>query len=126
VEREILMSPIKLEDIPKLDGRFYYIAAPYGDKSRDVVEARIQTYEMYDAMLVVLGHFTFSPLDKHHKLKYANIPGDYKYWEYYCKAMLKLSAGVVVLMLKGWDTSVGVQDEIKYATELGIPVYYVQ
>jgi hypothetical protein len=40
--------------------------------------------------------------------------------------MLKLSAGVVVLMLKGWDTSVGVQDEIKYATELGIPVYYVQ
>lgn len=115
----------KLEDIPKIDGRFYYIASPYGSREPGVTEQRMEVFEKIDARLASLGHFTFSPLDKHYKLKHLNLPGTYDYWQHYCKAMLKLSSGLIVITQPGWEDAVGVQDEIQEAFKRDLPVYYV-
>lgn len=115
----------KLEDIPKIHDRFYYVASPYGHRDSDVVNWRMNQYERIDAKLSSLGHFTFSPLDKHYKLKHLNLPGTYDYWQHYCKAMLKISGGLIVITQSGWQDAVGVQDEIQEAFKRDLPVYYV-
>ena len=114
-----------LENIPKIDGEFYYLASPYGDRNPEVVEGRMNVFEYTDARLSSLGHFTWSPLDKHYKLKQMNLPGDYNYWKHYCIAMLKKSVGLIVITQLGWDTAPGVQDEIEKAKKFGLPIYYV-
>lgn len=114
----------KIQDIPVLPG-FYYMACPYGHKNKDVTEVRMVVYEKTDARCVVAGLKTFSPLDKHYKLKHAKIPGDYGFWKDYCIAMMQLAVGLIVITACGWEDAPGVQDEIRMAQERGIPVYYV-
>lgn len=116
---------LSLQDIPKIDGKFYYLACPYGDPDPRVIEERMTHYEKVDARLAELGHFVMSPLDKHYKLKHGNLPGDYNYWQHYCKAMLKLASGLIVIMRRDTMQSGGVNDEIREAYRLGIPVYFV-
>jgi hypothetical protein len=114
-----------LADIPKIDGKFYYLASPYGHRDPDVTEQRMEDFEKIDANLSSLGHFVMSPLDKHYKLKHLNLPGTYEYWQHYCRAMLRRCNGLIVITSSGWDRAPGVWDEIEEAKKLGIPVYYV-
>lgn len=120
------MNYTKLEDIPKLDGQFYYLACPYGHKEKRVTEERMVKFEVVDAQLTSLGHYVISPLDKHYKLKWGNLPGDYAYWQHYCKAMLKFISGMVVICAEGWGVSPGVQDEIRIVEKMRLPIYYVE
>lgn len=113
-----------IDQIPKIDG-FYYLACPYGHPDKNVTNERMTEYEKVDAYLSAGGHLIMSPLDKHYKLKHGNMPGDYGFWRTYCMAMLKLASGIIVIMLDGWETSPGVQDEIKTAMAMGLPVYSV-
>ena len=53
-----------------------------------------------------------------------DLPGDWQYWEHFCRAILKICKRFVVLQLDGWENSVGVQNELRLARELGIPIEY--
>jgi hypothetical protein len=114
----------KIEDIPFIEG-FYYLACPYGHRNAFVTAERVTLYEQIDGKLMSVGLWTFSPLDKHYKLGYTKLPGTYEYWKGYCKCMMDLAAGLIVITLDGWETAPGVQDEIRMAKERGIPIYYV-
>jgi hypothetical protein len=46
-------------------------------------------------------------------------------WETFDKNLLERCDGLLVLMLDGWERSVGVQSEIDYARELNMPIGYV-
>jgi hypothetical protein len=49
----------------------------------------------------------------------------WSFWEQYDRKFLERCDEVVVLMLDGWEESVGVQAEIRIAGELGKPVRYL-
>jgi hypothetical protein len=100
-----------------------YLAAPYTDDDENVVEERVAAVCRVDAVLMERGTFTFSPLLKHFVRKHGKLPGDWNYWQDYCRVMLPKCSQVYVLALDGWEGSVGVREEIKLAELLKIPVF---
>lgn len=102
-----------------------YLAAPYSHPDPTVVESRIETVYRYDAYLSSQGIYTVSPLLKHHTLKYQDLPSDWNYWGEYSFQLLSRCDRMIVMKLVGWEESTGVQQEIDYCIEHGIPIEYV-
>lgn len=72
-------------------------------------------------------HFVFSPICHSHTIALVgDLPGSFDYWREYNRWFLERCDEVWVVMLPGWDKSVGVNAEIKMATLLGKPVKYLQ
>ncbi len=112
-----------LGELPDLN--IYYLAAPYSHSDKAIVEKRIETICKVDAMLMKKGIFTVSPLMKHFILPHADLPSDYSFWKNYSDALLVGVDGMIVIMIDGWDTSIGVAGELELAADLGIPIRYI-
>lgn len=106
---------------------YWYLASPYSNYQPNRQAA-------YDDILAVLEKFcvagipAFSPIVHTHPVDCHNrattektIP--YQNWLDADFAMLRQSAGVLVVVLPGWSTSTGVGKEMKYAAEIGKPVF---
>lgn len=102
------------------------VVSPYSDPDPSVVAGRVLAAEIYIASLIAQNSIAFSVITAFADLvKRYDIPGDYDYWERYCRAMIDGSREIHVLQLEGWEDSVGVQGEIAYAESLGKPIKYV-
>lgn len=110
-------------DIPEL--KLSYLAAPYSHPNRDVVEKRMEKLCKIDAKLMKQGIFTISPLLKHFIARHADLPTDYKFWKDYSDTLLCTVDQMIVVKMAEWEESIGVTAEIRMATDLGIPVVYV-
>ena len=53
------------------------------------------------------------------------LPSDWRFWERHDRRFLEACDEVIVLMLPGWEASIGVQAEIAIARELRKPVTYL-
>jgi Domain of unknown function (DUF1937) len=105
--------------------KIFYIAVPYSHKDPSVIEYRMEIFYRVDAALMKKGIHTVSPVAKHAMLKYENLPGDYTYWGDYSRKLMRRCDGVYVICLPGWLESTGVQDEIRLAQELNLPIIYL-
>lgn len=105
--------------------RFIYLAAPYSHPDPAVIAQRMETFCRIDAKLIVDGKFTVSPLSKHFILSYEKLSGSWEYWQDYCRAMLRMCGKMIVICMPGWKESIGLQEEIKLAEQLHIPISYV-
>lgn len=118
------MSIIALDEVPN-DG-LVYLAAPYSGSDAEV-KLRMQLFCLVDAQLSAEGRVTVSPLMKHFVLNHSNELGsDWNFWKRYSQVLLSRCQYMIVVMLDGWDTSVGVRAEIELAKELNIPVAYLK
>lgn len=112
--REILRGP-----------RIIYLASPYSHPLPEVRDARFRTVCRVAARLMREGAIVFSPIAHSHPIAMAGkLPTDWTYWDRYDRAMLEVSAELVVLRLDGWQHSTGVVAEIDIATHLGLPIRY--
>jgi hypothetical protein len=102
-----------------------YLAAPYSDPDDKVIEDRMAKICKVDSLLMQRGNLVFSPLLKHFVRPYGNLPGDWEYWQDFCKATLPKCQIVYVLSIDGWQKSTGVQAEIKLAELLKIPTFLI-
>lgn len=104
-----------------------YLAGPYSDPSKVERELR---YCIISAVALVLaedGMVVFSPVSQWHPIAVrSEMPTDYAFWSCQNRGMLEVCNQLVVLKMKGWDSSVGVRDEIKYAMELEKKVTFVE
>ena len=98
---------------------------PRAKCSRSVRDARFQTVCHAAAELMRSGQHVFSPIAHSHPIATYGLPTDWSYWEAYGRWHLERCDEVLVLMLDGWQVSVGVAAEIAIATELGKAVEYV-
>jgi len=101
-----------------------YIAVPYSHKNKETVLDRVEKFCRADAIFIASGLITVSPISKHFILDYQNLPGNWIYWQRYSFELLKNCKGIIVLMLEGWEESIGVACEIEYAKNSSIPIYY--
>lgn len=102
-----------------------YLASPYSNPSRAVVEDRYQTTMAFCAEFMRRGHVLFSPILHCHELTKAHsLPSDAAYWQSYNYSILRRCESLWVLTLDGWETSVGVSDEISKASFLRMPIEY--
>ncbi len=102
-----------------------YLASPYSHPDPAVREQRFHAACQAAVALLHAGRVVFSPIAHSHPLAQHGLPGNWHFWERYDRAFLELCDEVVVLMLDGWQESVGVQAEIRIARELGKPVRYL-
>ena len=51
---------------------------------------------------------------------------DHPFWMKQSRALLNVCGGLLVLGIRGWDTSRGVAEELELARDLGIPIFLAQ
>jgi hypothetical protein len=103
-----------------------YLAAPYSNaEDKDALMRQImKTSGEY--MMTRPGEHVVSPLFNHYSLSLVEgMGGDYAFWKNYSRDLLRHCDKVIVLMLKGWRDSTGVNDEIELADMLNIPMEFI-
>ena len=107
------------------EGKLIYIGIPYSHPDKSVTEKRVVAFSKLSARLMKEGKFVFSPIMNHLLVIHADIPGDWEYWQHYCNVFMRRCDSLLIYRIPGWDESIGVAGEIKLATELGLPISYV-
>jgi hypothetical protein len=102
-----------------------YLASPYTDIDPTVRQQRFEAACRAAAELMRAGKTIFAPIAYSHVLCSYELPINWNFWQRHDREYLEVCEGVVVLMLPGWEESVGVQAEIAIARELGKPVTYL-
>lgn len=105
-----------------------YLASPFTDPDENVEKQRYMK-----AFLFTANHMAsnkrpiFSPIVYGYNFyKTDYVGGTKEAWQFFNDNMIKLSSQVWVLTLPGWDNSRGVGHEILKASELNIPIEYVE
>lgn len=102
-----------------------YLASPYSHPETAVREQRFRTACMATAELMKRGENVFSPIVHSHPLVVHGLPNTWEFWQRVDREYLERCEKLVVLMLAGWQESVGVQAEIAIATELRLPIVFL-
>ena len=71
------------------------------------------------------GKTVFSPIAHSHSICLLGLPLDWAFWERHDLEFLQMCDEVVVLIVDGWQASVGVRAEIVIARKLGKPVSFL-
>ncbi len=104
-----------------------YIAAPYSYKDKQVVEHRVKTVCEYSAKLLEGEISCISPITTGTGiLLHADLPTDFEFWKRLSYDLLKVSDEVHILMLDGWEESIGVKAEIEFAMAFGKTIKYIE
>jgi hypothetical protein len=105
--------------------KLYYLASPYSHKDPAIKKRRAEMVTESAVDLLHLGIFVFAPISYNEPWEKYNLPGDWNFWQDFDKTFVsRCDGGIIVLMLDGWDKSVGVTAEIEFAKSIGLPVYY--
>lgn len=105
-----------------------YLASPYTHSDHELRALR------YDAAVNYVRHaatelnqIIYSPIVHWHPVALVHLlPGDHKFWLKQNLGMLQRATELHVLMLDGYNESVGVAVEIEYAQNQLLPINYVQ
>lgn len=104
-----------------------YLASPYSHKDPFVREWRYLRTMRELGRLLRRGLIVYSPIVHCHELaKIADLPRDAKFWERYNFRMIDAASQLLVLMLPGWEESVGIADEVKHAEETKKHILYIE
>lgn len=110
----------------KIDG-YWYIATPYS-KYPGGLENATQVACKETAHLISHGVNCFSPIaHTHYVALYGELdPYDHAIWLPNDQPMMNAAHGVIVMKMEGWEESYGIAEEIKYFTEAGKPIVYLE
>lgn len=103
-----------------------YLATPYSHPDKSIRESRFHAVNAVAAQLMRAGHHVYSPISHSHPIAEAGeLPKDWKFWEEYDRTFIEWCDELHVYRADGLEESVGVQAEIKIATELGKAVVFI-
>lgn len=99
---------------------YWYIASPYTHPDPEVREARYQAAIRFTKFLLFEQQlFCFSPIIHTHPID----QGNYTVWRSWNRAMIGKSEGIIVLMIPGWEESIGVAAEMEFCKDINLPVF---
>ena len=107
----------------RFDGHLIYLAAPLGHRNLSVRASRFDGANRYFVHLVRERKLVFSPLSLGASLDAADFSNSV--WYALGLQFLARCDEMRILALDGWEESVGVGLEIRYARQLRIPIYIV-
>ncbi len=103
--------------------RRIYLASPYTSLDETQRICRYGQACLMTAQLLREGHLVFSPIVHSHPLAGYGLPVEFEFWQRYCLSFLDAWATELwVLTLRGWENSRGVNAEIEFARQRGLPV----
>jgi hypothetical protein len=72
-------------------------------------------------------HIVYCPIAACHAIaELCDLPTDWEFWARTDQIMIEQSAELRVVKMSGWETSHGVQTEIKIAIAAGIPITFME
>lgn len=103
-----------------------YLASPYTHPDSSVKIQRFEAVCEAAAKLISEDKLVFCPIAMMHPIAMkGELPGNWEYWEEFDKKCLGACEQLWVLCLEGWQDSTGVQNEILIASELRMPIRYL-
>ena len=106
---------------------YWYVASPYSLYIYGK-EAAAREVGMAALELSKRGFHVFSPIAHSHAMCLTD-PGlkdDAFFWEAQDRPFLELAAGLIVVRMRGWDESIGVDHEIRCTREMKKPILYLE
>lgn len=100
-----------------------YLASPYSHPDSVIRQSRFESACEVTALLLKQGLVVYSPIVHGHPLTDYGLPGDWSFWKIHAQTFLQRCDALVVLMLEGWQNSIGVQAEMTMAKEWSKPTY---
>lgn len=105
---------------------FIYLASPYSSTDPELVKERFLTTERATAKLMQRGITVYSPIVHCHEIATKfSMPTDAEYWQRFNHRFISVARKLLVLTLDGWEQSLGVRDEIRYAITHMKPIDYL-
>lgn len=109
------------------DSKLIYLASPYTNSDKGVVEQNYKLVSEISANLVSEGYVVFSPISYgHNLLQFKDMPSNWEFWFNFCVTFLLKCDKVFVCTMPGWENSLGVKEEIEIASKFGIPVEFLE
>lgn len=104
---------------------FIYIASPYTAHSNHLMRQRYEEVQEAAVQWLREGEVAYSPiLHWHPTASSFSLPKDARFWQLQNNAMLACAKELRVVRIEGWETSLGVGQEIGIALSLGILITY--
>lgn len=105
---------------------YWYLASPYSKYERGL-EAAWQVACAAASMLLRQGVSVYSPIAHSHPIAIQGglDPLDSKLWMRMNQPLMDQATGLIVLQMKGWEESVGVQAEIDAFGRAGKTIMYI-
>lgn len=105
---------------------FTYLASPYSHPDAEVRAARFDRVVREAARLMQRGECVFCPIAHSHPIDLVlpKIEG-HSFWMGQDLPILRHAGKMKVLMLDGWDKSVGIEQEIEFCRDAHIPIEYI-
>jgi hypothetical protein len=91
-----------------------------------IMEFRAMVSDVIAADLMNQGKMVFAPISMCHHIsvKYG-LPCDWEFWKDMDEEFIKISGKLLIITLKGWKESVGVNAETKLAEKYGVPIEHI-
>lgn len=107
--------------------KLVYLATPYTHDDMEVRQERFEVVTKMAGEFFKRGTFVFSPISHCHPVKILcdMIGTDWHTWQEYDEYMISLCDELYVMMVPGWQASIGVTAEIEFATKIGKPVKFI-
>lgn len=106
--------------------KLIYLASPFSHKDKGIQKLRWALVSYVGAQLVNEGHHIFGPITESYTYTQFGVDGsEWEFWEAHDKLMLKKCDELWIVMIKGWETSVGVGAEMDYANANNMPIKYI-
>lgn len=103
-----------------------YLASPYTHPDPLVREERYLYALKVTADRLKAKQWTYSPIVHCHEMaKIFGMPVEHEFWLEYDRTMIQAAEKMLILRIDGWDRSVGVLSEQRYAEEIGKAVEYI-
>lgn len=104
--------------------KLIYLCSPYSHPSEDIRHERFESAIYATGYLMNNEFHVYSPITSCHPVAMVcNLPREFSYWEEFDKRMITCCDELFILQIEGWNESVGMKAEFKFAREINKPVY---
>jgi len=103
-----------------------YLAVPYSHPDPEIRELRFQLANRIASILMQEGRFIYSPISHSHPIALYGLPKGWDFWQKYDIAFLHLCKKMIIVMLDGWEESVGIKNEIEIMQQMNKPIEYLR
>jgi hypothetical protein len=104
-----------------------YLASPYTHPDLEVMEQRFELACAAVAKLIVKGYFVYSPIVHNHSIAIRHaLPVEWDFWCNIDEEFIRHFDEFWILMLEGWQKSLGISREKMLAARLGMPIRYIE
>lgn len=100
-----------------MNQQLIYLASPYSHPDPSVKQSRVIAVARVAGELINQGQLVFSPI-AHGETIVLNNPGfgdDWQRWQFVSRGMIAKCDAFWIAMIEGWETSIGVAQEIQIA-----------